>query len=580
MPEFICNHCHAQIVGKISDFCNHIKGCQLTLTRQKTKKRKYAQSENRTVPVQSIIDEHFGNEGSNQIVNVNHHHFYLRNTVAYRASNFFYSFDKYRYIKLQLKKFELSFTHEHILARNWDEFINMEMVTEANFPLSQVLKFYSFVTSLNCNSVKDEKRILKYINKNNPGHNGGYSWNRTKRLISEHSTPLILRKEFPYPSDWNVQEEPIKLEVLDLLEWISLILIDPIIQCQGGKFHTRSYDSDSNGMDHLFCSEWAKQTQLEIDKSFIESPEENIFIAMIFYEDGVSVSKNGDRSIDTLIGTLGNFSKKLNNRSESKFTLGYFPKVPVTAEIIAHNKKISLSKAVSELKMFKLKLHRAMYQLALEPLRFCNANGGILMRQFGKSDNVRVHLRVPFVYGDIPAIRKCLGLYLGQCNRGCSLCLYPNRDCRVTYDAKVHDHRNFSLTNKYRRIVEDFLIDPQAYASPVDRTVKENVKNMINNLASWSVHPLVSPFDESIMGTDNSIFNSPCDILHVMLSGIVKSTVIWSLLIVQALSRYSSSDLKGLTGKLENNLKNFPRVWESAPHVQWTYFRTGLSGKS
>jgi hypothetical protein len=201
--------------------------------------------------------------------------------------------------------------------------------------------------------------------------------------------------------------------------------------------------------------------------------------------------------------------------------------------------------------------------------------------------------------GDAPAIRKAIG----QCSasivrHGCTSCLYNTLDLSVPYDGnvmqytyiyeyiiyifviieKIHAARDPAEINKFLLLAEDFYSDQDTYDALEKKRRKKEIKKIRDN---YSMQPLQNAFFDLPMGhTENHVGKSGSDILHFFLSGLCKNAVSYVLIICHQISKFSVvQKFTQISKVLEERIICFPIVFESLPHVQWTYFRSGLVNK-
>ena len=93
-------------------------------------------------------------------------------------------------------------------------------------------------------------------------------------------------------------------------------------------------------------------------------------------------------------------------------------------------------------------------------------------------------------------------------------------------------------------------------------------------------HPINNPFFNAPFGNDNHIYNSPVDLMHTFLCGIIKSVLQWTLIIVGEIRLHvdvkQSTPLSQNQGLLDQRLREFPIV-PDVPHLYWNTFRSGLT---
>ena len=143
---------------------------------------------------------------------------------------------------------------------------------------------------------------------------------------------------------------------------------------------------------------------------------------------------------------------------------------------------------------------------------------------------------------------------------------------------KIHTARDPAEINKFLLLAEDFYSDQDTYDALEKKRRKKEIKKIRDN---YSMQPLQSAFFDLPMGhTENHVGKSGSDILHFFLSGLCKNAVSYVLIICHQISKLSVvQKFTQISKVLEERIMCFPIVFESLPHVQWTYFRSGLVNK-
>lgn len=170
-------------------------------------------------------------------------------------------------------------------------------------------------------------------------------------------------------------------------------MADPKLQ-SSGEFHLRGFKIEEDvtgkksrrkiiGCDHIMSSFWALKAQEKIDK--VNPDKESFLIPIILYEDGVTVDSAMTKSVDNIVLTLGNYSKKLRMVDYSKHHVGFVPKIQKSAKILNSLQLMYGKTRGSEIwKLFKFKLRREIYRLILSPLKSVPSTGNYDCKVFLK----------------------------------------------------------------------------------------------------------------------------------------------------------------------------------------------------
>ena len=108
-------------------------------------------------------------------------------------------------------------------------------------------------------------------------------------------------------------------------------------------------------------TKWAKDTEDMV----CQNDPMHIICPLILYTDGVAVGFNNQKSLQPIVDTIGNFSDKLMNKDEAKFTIGFIETLNFSkTNILKHLRtKCGYSKTFAEeaFKHFTLQIHKAYF---------------------------------------------------------------------------------------------------------------------------------------------------------------------------------------------------------------------------
>jgi hypothetical protein len=108
------------------------------------------------------------------------------------------------------------------------------------------------------------------------------------------------------------------------------------------------------------------------------------------------------------------------------------------------------------------------------------------------------------------------------------------------------------------------------------RTDKLTLKALENE----GYHPINNPFFNAPFGVDNHIYNTPTDLMHLFLSGLIKSVLQWTITIIGEIRHHvGNNQLKPYAnnqGLFDQRLRGFPHV-PDVPHLYWATFKEGLT---
>jgi hypothetical protein len=119
-------------------------------------------------------------------------------------------------------------------------------------------------------------------------------------------------------------------------------------------------------------SPWALKTQRKINSI----DPAGILIPIILYEDGITVDSAGVRNVDSIVLTLGNYSRDAFTRDLSKFHVGFVPKISKSSTINSLLKqKFGKSKGLEMFRLFQQQIRRDMYRLILSTVKQVASQG-------------------------------------------------------------------------------------------------------------------------------------------------------------------------------------------------------------
>lgn len=224
-------------------------------------------------------------------------------------------------------------------------------------------------------------------------------------------------------------------------------------------------------------------------------------------------------------------------------------------------------------KQFGLFLEREFWDMCYEPLRQYERTG-VKMHILGKEGICTVFPVLAYFVGDGPARHRYSLVYEGNANMSCIRCLYNPKTDGI-FDADVQVLRDAVAILNDQHVTEPALIRKQ---SGGHCTVQEIYAE--NSLKDQCVHRILTPTAGVPMGwlsadQGNNVFQSPCDILHTFMCGLIKNVVLWTTFIVSAVSKVSPRFKRGL-GILDSRIASMNDFCDM-PNITWSYFRKGVS---
>ena len=358
--------------------CRYTSTCSSAREGKNQKKITVVKATNKNC---SLISDHFGSlDQPENRVQIGNEVYPLKNNISVGPVAPSSRSDSYS--TSQRFKFEMSFSNDHLL-KPWADFAETSCVS-VDEQMATDLKFYSQQLETGKVSLKAGEKVIQRIKSYNPSSQLPQSWRSTKsRVESLLKNFRLLSHNFPFPPEWNIPTDipTVSVEVRDILDIVACILADPKLQ-NSDEFVLKPYKipdpkkkKNTEGCDHIMSSSWALKSFQKIK----EIDPNGILIPIIIYEDGITVDSAGVRSVDSIVLTLGNYSKEARYRDMSKFHVGFVPKIFKSSTIITLLKeKFGKSKGAEMFKLFRLQIHRDMYRLILSTIKQVCEEGFVL----------------------------------------------------------------------------------------------------------------------------------------------------------------------------------------------------------
>jgi len=110
-----------------------------------------------------------------------------------------------------------------------------------------------------------------------------------------------------------------------------------------------------------------------------------------------------------------------------------------------------------------------------------------------------------------------------------------------TGGACYFDENNFRKLN--HELLNNLRFAQTSYLKVLrDQPRGNDEKKCLNNVQKKGYHPIYNPFFDADFGPNNSIYNSPPDLLHCFCAGMIKSVLLRTLYIIDAVSKYDGKD--------------------------------------
>jgi hypothetical protein len=396
--------------------------------------------------------------------------------------------------------------------------------------------------------------------------------------IDEHEEEFVLKKVVDYPKSWNMNTwagpklKKIELLVRDPIAAIATMLVDPLV-AYGWKDHIhlntfKKYLEDQpNGRKgerlygDIFSAEYAERTENEM-RTRTKEPFA-VFMPILGNSDGVAVGST-NQQVCTVMGSIGNFSGEFLRSPDSKFCLGYIPKLPIAKNILVKHlmdkAKMNKTRAKIEVEVFLRLLDNEVWKLFMAPIIVANKDG-IYLRLLNMQYKHAILVYPYFMHhiGDEPGQKRVCGMFEGNANYFCIQCDFRfNHDVRPKFRSK-----RVNEIKQLCKISEGYLFKER-------KNVTEAELQSVTQLRQIGLHPGLHPLMTAPRGDKNDIFRTPYDLLHTWPGGIMKTLAFQCCVIINA--------SVGNITLFDNRLSTFPRLPDCLPHVTITTFPKGEHG--
>jgi hypothetical protein len=315
-------------------------------------------------------------------------------------------------------------------------------------------------------------------------------------------------------------------------------------------------------------------------------------LPIILYSDGVAVGAK--ESIVSVMGTCGLYSDKLQRQDIAKVCLGYIASLknlPIKA-ITKHLKEVagmSQTTALASVKKFSMAINQRFWKLLTDVIKEHNELG-VQLRMLGSNVIGQFYPVLAFSVGDEPAQKLFCTVKQGNTHLPCIMCTfkptdnraynkrnYPFRDCedlvrKCARAEAVCINQDLLRTNARRA---ELLLQRRGKQKKSKRAGNKVPNPELDYLDSQSVEPIVNVLHDMPMGVGNNIFKTPNDLFHVMCAGIIKSSALWTLVIINAISKQDKEGFGNAGSIFDQRLFSYPHTPEME-HVPTTRFRNGL----
>ena len=455
---------------------------------------------------------------------------------------------------------------------------------------SDMIKIYTLAKD--CNMSRDNaEKLLRLISdsRHSDGQQPFLCWRTFERAV-QRETDMYTTKEkvIPWPeyfrmNEWNHPNtscpENIVIRLRDPLELIADQCVSPFLHfLWKDHINMHCYEKFNEKGEKVYCdimsSDWAKAAQAEIH---LLDPN-GILLPIILYSDGVALGQHMDTYLCPVMGTLGWYSKKLFQKDLSKFVIGYIDKINnISDAVLIHHLvtvcKMSATKAKENIVLFKKNVFLEFWKLCIETIQL-SASRGMEMKILGHEGTKIFYPRIAFHIGDDPAQHEVASIKCG------SMVRHPCIKCM--YDLRASETYVFNIKN-FRNLNHDLLNEIRMAESINLKVLKKEHREpgeneLLDTLEKKGYLPINNPFFDAPFGPDNSIYNSPPDLMHLFSAGLIKSVLLWTLIIIDAISKYDGEDynFSQSTGLFDIRLKQFPIIPKNIPHLHMCRFEKGL----
>ena len=469
-------------------------------------------------------------------------------------------------------------------AKNIKEFKNL-LTGRDTEKTSRMMEIYTFAKDCNISSVNGD-RLLKLIshNKEVSKKEQYTSWRSFDRWIQKETDFYSsVKKVISWPENWKMNQwdhsnlrcpEEVEIRMRDIMQLIADQCVSPHLQfLWKDEIKIRSYKPSNDSGENVFCDLMSSEWVFEEQKLISQFDKDGILLPVMLYYDGVCPDKNMNTSLSPVMGTLGWYGRKLLQNYCSKFVVGYLSEMNVSEVVIVHHLmkvcKMKKTKALKNINIFKKNLFFEFWKVLLETLKPA-ATRGIKLKILGKDGTSTFYPRIAFHAGDDPAQHDVASIKNGPMVRySCIQCMYDSRK-GGPYVYKPENVRK--LTDTLKNDIRTAEKCQMKYLN--DEHIEANERLFVKDLESKGFHPINNPFFDAPFGSNNSIYNSPTDLMHLFSAGLIKSVLLWTMIIIDAVSKCAGfSQNKGL---FDIRLKQFPIIPKNIPHLYMRKFSKGL----
>ena len=434
--------------------------------------------------------------------------------------------------------------------------------------------------------------MLKLLNHNND-QKEYTSWRTFDRwILKETDSYESVKKNIRWPIHWQMNKwnhsnlcfpEEVEIRMRGILQLIADHCVSPHIQfLWKDEIQMQSYRKQNKDKENVFSdimsSDWACEEQKEISKF----DRNGLLLPIMLYYDGVAPDNLMKVSLSPVMGTLGFYKRNLLQNYCSKFVMGYISKLNCSEIILQSHLmkvcKMKKTKALKNIAIFKKQLFLEFWKLLLETIKPAAARG-IKLKILGQPGTKTFYPRIAFHTGDDPAQHEVASIKSGPMVRhSCIKCMYDIRN-GGPYIFKQENFRK--LDDTLKSDIRDAEKCQQKYL--MNGQLSKNETLSCKTLERKGYHPINNPFFDAPFGFNNSICNSPTDLMHLFSAGLIKSVLLWTLAIIDAISKcdykeHITTELKFSqnAGIFDIRLRQFPVLTKNIPHLYMIKFNKGM----
>ena len=502
------------------------------------------------------------------------------------------AFDRDQYLNWQRQLYQRFSSDEALQSSNLDEYVKKSRKSLHHDKRLKIDKaFYDIIRNMKSRSGSEADKLLSFINEViNPCTCGKvkgllqakFRSIKTRVLRDIDLNPQVTNLNLAWPGAWRMDEmlypmDVVELRVLNPMQIVAEWFVDPEVNfgSESLRLKTKSHQRE---VDCLYDSQWARETEKEI----LNKDPNGIMLTLMFYEDKVSIGGGSPHGFNAAVMTSGNFSLSQTNRDISKAMLGYIPWLESAGEIKSHLRdtlKWTQKFVDDQIKQFNMLIARKFWEIVLTSVHNCWERG---VKLFHLGEIINVYPCIPFAKGDEPALKSQTGIMQGNCAHSCLTCTFDSLQGVTTFDPETHLYRDPINLYKLSCIGEEATL-----MKSKGQTLTHLQTTILADCQRNSIYPLRTCYLESYMGviptevekeirhTMNTIYFVPRDLLHTVDAGVVKSCLLYSLMIIDGIRAYSK-DHKTLFQDVDGRIRYFLTP-PTQPHLHWRKFSSGLS---